>query len=102
MARYRPPSPHKRNEPRRVHPNRRYRKGCRVYKQSAYPIMREGKGHTLYDVTTQQCRYREVKMEDLEGHRALVNYRYTIGDLLMALTGTALYMFLVFGALASM
>lgn len=40
-------------------------------------------------------------MEDLEGHRALVIYRYTLWDLLMSLTGTALYMFLVFGALAS-
>ena len=41
-------------------------------------------------------------MEDLEGHRALVNYRYTLRDLLAAVTGTTLYMFLVFGALASM
>jgi hypothetical protein len=41
-------------------------------------------------------------MEDLEGHRALVNYRYTLRDLLTAVAGTAIYMFLVFGALASM
>ena len=41
-------------------------------------------------------------MEDLEGHQALVNYRYTLRDLLMAVAGTVLYMFLVFGALASM
>ena len=38
-------------------------------------------------------------MEDLEGHRALVNYRYTLRDLLMAIGGTALYMFAVFGTL---
>ena len=41
-------------------------------------------------------------MEDLEGHQALVNYRYTLRDLLMAVAGTVLYMCLVFGALASM
>lgn len=64
--------------------------------------MREGEGYTLYDVTVKQRRHREIEMEDLEGHRALVNYRYTLRDLLMALTGTSLYMFLVFGALASM
>ena len=102
MARYRPPSPYKGNEPRRIHPNRRYRKGCRVYKQSVYPIMRESKSYTLYDVTTQQCRYREVKMETIKGHRAAVEYRFNLRDILMALTGTVLYMLLVFGALASM
>ena len=41
-------------------------------------------------------------MEDLEGHQALVNYRYTLRDLLIAVAGTALYMFAVFGALATM
>ena len=41
-------------------------------------------------------------MEDLEGHRALVNYRYTLRVLLMAIGGTSLYMFAVFGALATM
>ena len=39
---------------------------------------------------------------DLEGHRALVNYNYGLTDLLMALIGTALYMFAVFGTLALM
>ena len=41
-------------------------------------------------------------MEELEGHQALVNYRYTLRDLLMAVTGTVMYMFAVFGALATM
>ena len=41
-------------------------------------------------------------MEDVEGHQALVNYRYTLRDLLIAVAGTALYMFAVFGALATM
>ena len=41
-------------------------------------------------------------MEDLEGHQALVYYRYTLRDLLIAVAGTALYMFAVFGALATM
>lgn len=39
---------------------------------------------------------------DLKGHRALVNYNYGLTDLLMALIGTALYMFAVFGTLALM
>jgi hypothetical protein len=41
-------------------------------------------------------------MENLEGHHTLINYRYTLRDLLMAVTGTALYMLAVFGALATM
>jgi len=41
-------------------------------------------------------------MEDLEGHQALVNYRYTLRYLLMDVTGTAEYIFEVIGALASM
>ena len=40
-------------------------------------------------------------MEDLEGHRALVVYRYGIRDLIAATVGTALYMIVVFGSLAS-
>ena len=40
-------------------------------------------------------------MEDLEGHRALVVYRYGIRDLIAATVGTTLYMFVVFGSLAS-
>ena len=39
---------------------------------------------------------------DLEGHRALVNYNYGLGDLCMALAGTVLYMFAVFGSIAMM
>ena len=39
---------------------------------------------------------------DLQGHRALVNYNYGLTDLLMALIGTVLYMFAVFGTLAMM
>lgn len=39
---------------------------------------------------------------DLNGHRALVEYKYGLSDLLMALIGTVLYMFAVFGTLAFM
>ena len=42
------------------------------------------------------------KSTDLDGHRALVNYNYGLTDLCMALVGTALYMFAVFGTLAMM
>ena len=41
-------------------------------------------------------------MENLEGHHTLINYRYTLRDLLMAVAGAALYMFAVFGSLATM
>jgi len=41
-------------------------------------------------------------METIKGHRAAVEYRFNLRDILMALTGTAMYMLLVFGALASM
>jgi hypothetical protein len=41
-------------------------------------------------------------MENLEGHHTLINYRYTLRDLLMATVGAALYMLAVFGSLATM
>ncbi len=43
-----------------------------------------------------------MKNSTTEHHRALVEYKYGLSDLLMALVGTALYMFAVFGTLALM
>jgi len=40
-------------------------------------------------------------IEELEGHRALVEYRYGIRDALAALTCTIVYMLIVFGSVAS-
>jgi hypothetical protein len=39
--------------------------------------------------------------EELEGHRALVWYRYGLRDIALATLCTVAYMFLVFGSLAS-
>ncbi len=43
-----------------------------------------------------------MKNSTTTGHRALVEYKYGLSDLLMALVGTILYMFAVFGTLALM